>query len=193
MPQSAAPRIGGVLVERLAHAPSGKRVFRCQHRRGAAPGDRLAREQQRFRKMRPDEIDIVQRREHGALLAMPALHQVEQIGGGLGVDRVERLVEHDHAGILQQQPCEQHALHLPAGERRDRAILEAGESDRGDRLLDPVPRRAIEAAEQPGPPPQPHGHHVVDIDREGAVDLGRLRQIGDISAGTTALVRPANG
>src|SRR3979490_3238250 len=74
---------GGVLIERLAHAPRGKQVFRCQHRRGAAPGDRLAREQQRFREMRPDEIDIVQRREHGALLAMPALHQVAKSGGGL--------------------------------------------------------------------------------------------------------------
>jgi hypothetical protein len=132
--------------------------------------------------------------QHRAPLAVPALHQIEQVGRGLGVDRVERLVEHDHAGILQQQPREQHALHLPAGERRDRAILEAGEPDGGDRLLDPVPRRAIEAAEQPGPPPQPHRHHVVDIDREGAVDLGGLRQIGDILCGTSPRsMRPASG
>ena len=55
---------------------------------------------------------------------------------GLGVDRVERLVEHDHARVLQQQPREQHALHLPARKRADRPLLEAGEADGRQRLHD---------------------------------------------------------
>ena len=38
-----------------------------------------------------------------------------------------------------------------------------------------------DAAEQAGLAPQSHRHQVVDGDREGAVDLGRLRQIGDVA------------
>ena len=169
-----------VLVEGLAHAARGEQVFRCQHRRRLAPGDRLAGEQQRLREMRPHEIDVVHGGKHRALLAVPALHQVEQVGRGLGIDGVERLVEHDHARILQQEAREQHALHLAARERRDGAALEAGEADGGDRLLDRCARLAVDAAEQAGAAPQPHRHHVVDVDRERAVDLGGLRQIGDI-------------
>ncbi len=125
-------------------------------------------------------IEVVQRRQHGALLAVPAPHQIQQIGGGLGVDRVERLVEHDHARVLQQQAREQHALHLAARQRADRPLLEAGEADRRERLLDRVAHLAADAAEQAGAAPQPHRHHVVDVDRKAAVDLGDLRQIGDV-------------
>ena len=63
------------------------------------------------------------RGQHGALFGVPAPHQLQQVGAGLGVDGVERLVEHDHAGVLQQQPREQHALHLPAGQRADRGAV----------------------------------------------------------------------
>ena len=121
-----------------------------KHRRGVAPGHRFAREQQRLGKVRAHEIDVVQRGEHGALLAMPAPHQVEQVGGGLGVDRVERLVEHDDARVLQQQARKQHALHLPARERADGAALEAGQADGCDRLLDAAAGIAVDAAEQAG-------------------------------------------
>ena len=69
-----------VLVEGLAHAPRGQQVFRRQHVFGLAPGDRLAREQERLREIRAHEIDVVQRRKNGALLAVPAPHQVEQVG-----------------------------------------------------------------------------------------------------------------
>ena len=46
--------------------------------------------------------------------------------------------------------------------------------------LDRRARLAVDAAEQAGAVPQPHRHHVVDVDRERTVDLGRLRQIGDV-------------
>jgi hypothetical protein len=180
-----------MLVEGLAHAARGKQVFRCENGRGTSPRNRLTCEQQGFGKVRPHKIDVVHRGQHGSLLAVPALHQIEQVGRGLGVDRIERLVQHDHAGVLQKQAREQHALHLPAGKGRDRAILEAGESDGGDCLLDPCPGRAIKAAEQAGPPPQPHRHHVVDIDRECAVDLGGLRQVSDILCGKIAALDAA--
>ena len=47
-----------------------------------------------------------------------------------------------------KQPREQHALHLAARQRADRALLEAGEADRCDRRLDRVALLAPDAAEQ---------------------------------------------
>ena len=91
-----------------------------------------------FREIRLDHLKVVHRRQHRALLRMPAPDQFQKIGAGLGVDRIERLVEHDHAGVLQQQAREQHALHLPAGQRADRTRLEAGEADRGDGAFDGI-------------------------------------------------------
>src|SRR5262249_32269879 len=75
----------------------------------------------------------------------------------------------------------QHALHLSAREARDRALLETGEADGGDRLLDRLALLAADAAEQASAAPQAHGHHVVDVDRKAAVDLGNLRQVGDLA------------
>ena len=113
-----------------------------------SPGDRLAGEQQGLRKIRLHQIDVVRGDQDGAPLAVPALHQSHQVGGGLGVDGGERLVEHDHARVLQQQAGKQHALHLPAGERADGALLESGEADRGDGRFDRLMILAADAAEQ---------------------------------------------
>ena len=49
-----------------------------------------------------------------------------------------------------------------------------------DGVADFLLRILADAAEESGLPPQPHRHHVVDIDREGAIDLGGLRQIRDL-------------
>jgi hypothetical protein len=62
-----------MVVERLAHAPRGQQVLRGEHRRGAAPGHRLACEQKRLGKIRAHKIDVVHGGQHGALLAVPAL------------------------------------------------------------------------------------------------------------------------
>ena len=54
---------------------------------------------------------------------------------------------------------------------------------------------AADAAEQAGAAPQAHRHHVVDVDREGAVDLGGLRQVGDVlrRPAPPRSMRPASG
>src|SRR5262245_65174866 len=170
----------GVLIEGLTHAARGVQVFRREHARGAAPSDGLARQEQRLRKVCPHKIDIVHGGEHGTLLAMPAPPEIEQVGRGLDIDCVERLVEHDNARVLQQEAREQHPLHLAAREGGDDASLETGEAHGVDCLLDRDARGAIDAAERSGAPPEPHRHHVVDVDREGAVDLGRLREVSDV-------------
>ena len=93
---------------------------------------------------------------------------------GLGVDGVERLVEHDHARVLQQQAREQHALHLPAGQRADRRGPRSRSGRRPRSPARSVSRvLAADAAEQAGAAPQAHRHHVVDVDRE---TCGRSRR-----------------
>src|SRR5262245_5318834 len=146
----------GVLIEGLAHPPRREQVFRREHARGAAPSDGLARQEQRLRKVCPHKIDIVHGGEYGTPFAMPAPHQVEQVGRGLGIDRIERLVQHDDARVLQQQAREQHALHLAAREGSDGASLKTGEAHGVDCLLDRDAPGAIDAAERSGAPPEPH-------------------------------------
>ena len=175
MPQSAAPRIRAACSSNASHMRRAVSRFSAVSTvavRPQATGSRASSSVSG--KFASHEIDVVQRREHGALLAVPAPHQVEQVGRGLGVDRVERLVEHDHARILQQQPREQHALHLAARQRR--------RSARSSKPVSPtaaiacsivVARLAVDAAEQAGAAPQPHRHHVVDVDREAC---GRSRR-----------------
>ena len=93
---------------------------------------------------------IMQGREHGALFTMPTLNDVQEIESReLRVDGGEGLVEHDDAGVLQQKPREQHALHLPARQRADGAALETGQSDSSDGIADFLARILADAAEIP--------------------------------------------
>ncbi len=120
--------------------------------------------------------------QHGddrALLLLPAADHGHQVGYGLAVDGGERLIQKHEVSVLQQQPREQHALELADRQRVDRSALEARESDRINgmlrvvqvgRLGRPEAAEARPAAEQDG---------VEHRDREGAVDLGLLRQVGD--------------
>ena len=61
------------------------------------------------------------------------------------------------------------------------ARLEAGEADRLQRMLDGVALLCADAAEQPGPPQQPHADEIEHRDRKRAVDVGDLRQVGDVA------------
>src|SRR5437763_7830397 len=97
--------------------------------------------------MRFYEVNVVQGGEHSASLAMPMLHQREEVSRGLCVDRVERLIQHNHASILQQEPCKQHALHLPPRERRDGAVLEPGEAHASNRALHLIAALVTKTAE----------------------------------------------
>ena len=63
--------------------------------------------------MSPNLGEVVYHGDYRAAFAMPACHQRQQVGRGPFVDRRERLVEQDHACLLQHQPGEQYALHLP--------------------------------------------------------------------------------
>ena len=86
------------------------------------------------------QLHVVQGGQHGTALAVPALDQRQQVGRGFGVDGVEWFVEHDQSRVLQQHAREQHALHLTAGQRADRAVFKSVEADGGERSRDLVPR-----------------------------------------------------
>lgn len=49
---------------------------------------------------------------------------------------VERLIQHDDARILQQHAGKQHALHLPTGQRPNRAIFESAQAHGSQRFPD---------------------------------------------------------
>ena len=70
-------------------------LLRRQRRRRLAPGDRLARKQEGLRKDREDLLEVVQGDHHRAALAMPALHEPQQVVARGRVDAGERLVEKD--------------------------------------------------------------------------------------------------
>ena len=171
----------GMLVERLDQLPRLGEIGGRQHFARLAPGHHFAREQQsarenarapaRCRAARPARC--VPRACQRRISAMRSAI-------GLGIDGAERLVEQDERRVLQQQPREQHALELAARQRADRTLGEIDQPDRGQRAGDLVVAARIEAAPGADLAPQPHRHAVEHRDREAAVDLDLLRQIGDV-------------
>ena len=107
-----APR--RVVVPCLVEAARAQQVFGLQRFRGFPPGDRLARQKQRFGKMLVHEVEVVNGNHDRSLLAVPALDQRHQVDDRLGVDGVERLVEQDDLRILHQHAGKQRPLQLPA-------------------------------------------------------------------------------
>ena len=94
------------------------------HRRGIAPGDHVTRQQQRLREMALNLRMVMHHRNHRAAFLVPGGDQAQQFGGGLAVDRIERFIQQNQIGILQQQTGEQHALEL-AGRQRTAGKLSA--------------------------------------------------------------------
>ena len=133
--------------------------------------------------MRAHLLDVVQRGDHGAALIVPAPDEEDEVGDGLGIDGAERLVEQDEAAVLQQQAGEQHALELSAGERADRPVGEIENAERSEGIGDLALGGGIEAAPEADLAPQPHGGAVEHGDREAAVDVDLLREIGDVAVG----------
>ena len=82
----------------------------------------------------------------------------------------------------------EHALHLSAGKRIERALLKAGESDRLERFGDAGALAGVEGAEEADARHRAHGDEVPHIDRKGAIDVDDLRQIGDVAGRPAAPV-----
>ena len=101
----------------------------------------------------------------------------------------ERLVEEDDASVLDDEPREQGALELTAGQGADQPVLEAEEAH-GREGADQRPAVRERAAPEAEAPPASHRHQIEDAQRKAAVDLAGLGQVGD-GIGTTGPVDPS--
>ena len=52
----------------------------------------------------------------GQALAVQLIKEIENLCGGLGVERAGWFVGEQEAGVVDQRPCNRHPLLLPAGE-----------------------------------------------------------------------------
>lgn len=84
--------------------------------------------------MRPYLLEIVEHRDDGATVVMPAAHNLEEVARGARVNGGKRLVQHDHPCILQQEPGKEHALKLTGRERANGPSFEPLQPDRRQRL-----------------------------------------------------------
>ena len=141
---------------------------------------------------RRHQLQVVQHRDHGPALAMPAMHHGQQRHRRPGIERVEGLVQQDHRRILQQQPGEHHPLELPGREAADRPRLEALQPDRRQRLGRLGPPGAADGTERPALAPEAEQHDIEAAQREAAVQHRLLRQQGHLPGGALdpAMLRP---
>lgn len=104
--------------------------------------------------MRPYLLEIVEHRDDGATVVMPAAHNLEEVARGARVNGGKRLVQHDHPCILQQEPGKEHALKLTGRERANGPSFEPLQPDRRQRLA------AFSARLGVAPPKPPISRHA---------------------------------
>src|SRR6478672_13446194 len=170
-----------MLDPRLGELACLSEVLDGQNLLGRSPGHDLAGDKECFREMRAYLIEIVQRGNDGAALAMPAADQAQQILDRLGVDGAKRLVEQDDSRVLQEQPREEDALELSTRKRAHATLAEVLQAERVERLQNRQSAGAVEPAPGSDLAPKTHGNSVEHSDREAPVDVDLLRQVGDVA------------
>ena len=143
-------------------------------------GNELARQHQGAWEVSPHRVEVVQDGEHGAAFAVPPPHHADEVRHRSRVDGREGLVKQDEPCVLQQKPCEERTLYLPARQRPDWPSLEPFEPDRGDRFGDACAVYGPQARKSADLPPETHRHEVGDRNRERPINVGLLRQVGDV-------------
>ena len=74
-------------------------------------------------------VEVVRDEEHGQVQLVEQLSQLEpERGARMRVERGERLVEEEHAGIARERPCEADALPLPARQLARPRACEMGDA-----------------------------------------------------------------
>ena len=87
-----------------------------------------------------DEVQVVRDHEDAAAaLVADARDQREELLLSREVYPLARLVQHEQFGIPQQRSGQEHALHLPAGDRLDRGAQRPGSVNPGEDPFDAVP------------------------------------------------------
>src|SRR4051794_14003525 len=111
---------------------------------------------------------------------MPASNEVEQVARGASVDGRKGLVQQDDGSVLQDQARKQHPLELTGRQAADGTSLETLQADCTERALGLRALLARDAPKPADPVPVAEQHRLENRDRERAVDLGGLRQVGDL-------------
>ena len=102
---------------------------------------------------------------------------------GFCVHRVERFVEQQEFCVLRKHPRKQYALELAVGKVTDLPVGEFRHFYPFECLHHAFFLRRIHAAEKADFVPQTHGGQFKYRHRLAAVDVGLLRQVGDVAAG----------
>ncbi len=118
----------------------------------------------------------MQHGHHNPPLAAPLSQKIQNIRLRRRIHRGERLIEQDHAGILQNQPGKQHPLKLTGGECRDHAITEPRHPHPRHRRIHQRCVRRTQSPKRPNPAPRPEDHQFPCRDRKMSVKSARLRQ-----------------
>lgn len=163
-------------------AGAGK-VLRGQNMGRLAPGNGTTRQKQGPREMLPDKFDIVNDGQDGTTFGLPAANQRHEIADGALVDGIERLVEEDQIGVLQDDARKQGALKLAAGQRIERTSGEIFQADGFQRPAEGFAIFRAMPAEQAAAGPKAEPDQIRDAGREGAIEFGLLRQISETRAG----------
>ena len=104
-------------------------------------------------------------------------HGLDPRGAG-GVDARQRLVEQQHAGVLEQRAGDQDALALAAGQRAEPPACAVGEADAVERIARRVALGARERAPGRRAAVGAHQHDVERADREVEPGPVGLRHVG---------------
>ena len=181
-----AKTVARALVEGFRHGARANEILFAKGVARVAPEDALAGKQQRAREGAADNVQFMENGDDGAPFGAPPRDQGQKIVDRRCVDRAERLVEKNHRLILDDQPREQRPLHLPPGQGFERSRFEADESDRFDRRAHPNLLGRVQRPEKTDARQSAHGHEIAHIDRESAINVDDLRQIGDGARRQTA-------
>jgi hypothetical protein len=90
-------------------------ILRYQRLPRRPPSDALAGEQQGFREVSANLIEIVQHGGNGSPLSLPAHDQAKEILTRAPIDRRQGLIQQNQPGILHDHPGEKDALELTGG------------------------------------------------------------------------------
>lgn len=140
--------------------------------------------------MMAHDSHIVKYGQNRAPLMVPGVNDGEKIGRCSRVDGGERLIEQNDARILQIEAREKCTLQLAARKRIDGAPFETDQADFFKRRFNRLAIMGRKRTKQAGASPQTGGDKIKDADREGSVDSGKLRQIGNPRARFCARLDP---
>ena len=91
----------------------------------------------------------VARDEDGTTLGGQAAQELADPADAVGVEPVDRLVEHQHAGVAQQRGGDAETLAHAEGELAGPLPGHRGEADQAEHLVDPPPRDVVRLGQHP--------------------------------------------